>query len=307
MKTILWRRIRRYVETGRENPKVDLKLTLQLSGAGEAEFVKDVTAIANTAGGDGYIVIGVQDAKDRRSKDAQDYIVGFSSPRGYDQFECTANQILTKFCDKAPVIEYDELFHPDSGKTIGVVTVRRSREKPHALIRASSGIEQHQVWIRRGTASYLASPREIIAMGTISDVPASILINLSAHSLTDEQREAIEKRTYIEEEIKIPVHCDPTNAITYIQDLLKRIGLTLEEWNTRSIILALPGLSPLAASVLAYVHGIKGGFPKVLWLAPHPNDRARYVLGDIVDLQAIRDTAREKRAIHGLASSQYEE
>lgn len=260
MKRTLWRRIRRYVETGRESSKVDLKLTMQLSGAtGQAEFVKDVTAIANTPGGDGYIIIGVQDVKDRRSKDPQDYVVGFSSTSGYDQFERTAYQILTKFCDKVPVIEYDELIHPDCGKTIGIVTVRRSCNKPHSLIRASVDIEQYQVWIRRGTASFPAIPDEIIAMKGNLDVPASILINLSAHPLTDEQREAIEQRTYIEEEIEIPVHCDPTNAIIYIQDLLKKIGLTIEEWNTRSIILALPGLSPLAASVLAYVHGIKGG------------------------------------------------
>ena len=77
MERTLWRRIRRYVETGRESSKVDLKLTMQFSGAGQAEFVKDVTAIANTPGGDGYIIIGVQDVKDRRSKDPQDYVSWF--------------------------------------------------------------------------------------------------------------------------------------------------------------------------------------------------------------------------------------
>ncbi len=87
MTITLWRRIRRYVETGRETPKVDLKLNLQLSGAGEAEFVKDVTAIADTPGGDGYIIIGIQDSKDRQSSDPCNYVVGFSASGGRDQFE----------------------------------------------------------------------------------------------------------------------------------------------------------------------------------------------------------------------------
>ncbi len=78
MTAALWRRIRRYVETGRETPKIDLKLTQQLSGSGEAEFVKDVTALANTPGGDGYIVIGVQDAKDRRSNNKWQKIAEYS-------------------------------------------------------------------------------------------------------------------------------------------------------------------------------------------------------------------------------------
>ena len=132
-------------------------------------------------------------------------------------------------------------------------------------------------------------------MAGAQDIPASIVINLSAHPLTDEQRAEVERHAYIEEEIYEPVHCNSMDATTYIEDLFDRIGLTVEEWNTRPIIMTLPGLAPLAANVLAYVHGIKGGFPKVLWLSPHPNDKARYIVGDIVDLQAIRDNAREKR------------
>jgi Putative DNA-binding domain len=294
--TALWRRIRRHVETGRETPKVDLKLTLQLSGKGESEFVKDVTAIANTTGGEGYLIIGVQDIKDRKSNDPSGYVIGFSTPSGSDQFERTAIAILTKFCSNVPTIQYDELTHPDCDKTIGVVTIRRSSQKPHSLIRASGEIKQHEVWIRRGTASYVATPAEIVAMTQTQDLPASIVVNLSGHPLTDEQRSEIEQRTYIEEEINEPAHCTPTNATKYIQNLFHRIGLTLEEWNTKSIILVLPGLAPLAANVLAHVHGIKGGFPKVLWLAPHPDDRARYTVGSIVDLQAIRDHASERRA-----------
>ena len=113
---ILWRRIQRHVKTGRESSKVDLKYTLQLSGKGKAELAKDVTAIANTAGGDGYIIIGVKDVKDRSSKNPKDYVVGFAAQGGPDQFECTINSILSNFCDKAPEIKYDEILCPERAK-----------------------------------------------------------------------------------------------------------------------------------------------------------------------------------------------
>lgn len=47
MTSPLWRRIKRFVESGPETPKVDLKLTQDISGrVHQAEFAKDVTAIA---------------------------------------------------------------------------------------------------------------------------------------------------------------------------------------------------------------------------------------------------------------------
>ena len=133
-----------------------------------------------------------------------------------------------------------------------------------------------------------------MAMNTTPNVPASIIINLSAHPLTDEQREEIERHTYIEEEIKMSAHCSPSGTPSYIPNLFERIGLTLDEWNTKSIILVLPGLAPLAARVLAHAHK-QGGFPKILWLAPDVTDKTRYIVSDIVDLQAVRDDACEAR------------
>lgn len=124
------------------------------SGKGKAELAKDVTAIANTAGGDGYIIIGVKDVKDRSPKNPKDYVVGFAAQGGPDQFECTINSILSNFCDKAPEIKYDEILCPESGETIGVITIYRSINKPHTIIKASGDIEQHKAWIRRGTVEY---------------------------------------------------------------------------------------------------------------------------------------------------------
>lgn len=113
--------------------------------------------------------------------------------------------------------------------------------------------------------------------------------------MSDEQCEAIEEHTYIEEVIEIKAHCNPVDAERCVENLFAQTGLTVEEWSGSSIILALPGLSPLAAIVLAHAHGLRGGFPKILWLVSHHKDAGRFLLGDLFDLQRIRNKTRVER------------
>ena len=73
-----------------------------------------------------------------------------------------------------------------------------------------------------------------------------------------------------------------------IDDIAGRVDLENEPY-----LVSLPSLNVAAAVVLAILHGRSGCFPSVVRLKPvrgaHP---PRYVVGEIVDLQAIRDTAR---------------
>ena len=301
MTTALWRRIRRYVVSGRETPKVDLKLTIDLSSkTDKAEFAKDVTAIANTPGGDGFIIIGVQDIKERDSYDPTDYIPGFQPDDGPDAFHIQMVDSLTQFCNRVPTVEYDEVEHPECGRSIGVITIKRSTKRPHSLIRGSGDIEPHRIWIRRGTASYYASVDEIEDMtGKTEELPAYVVINLSGHPLTPEQKEQIQREMYIEELIELPAHFEPTTPLqSQVEKVVDEIGLALDEWQSKSVVLALPGLAPPASALLAYLHGLRGGFPKVLWIRPHSNDASRYIVGQIIGLQELRDVAREIRATH---------
>jgi len=294
----LWRRIKRYVVSGRETPKVDLKLTLDLSSKTQkAEFAKDVCAIANTPGSDGFLIIGVKDIKDRQSKNPNDYIPGFQAPRGADACHRQMVDALTQFCNRVPTIEYSEVCHPECGRSIGVVTIRRSTKRPHSLIRGSGDIRQDQIWIRRGTASYLARVDEIEEMvENTKELLSAVVINLSGHPLTDEQKEQIEQEMYIEELIDLPAHFEPVSLQSQVERVVDEIGLTLDEWQAKSIVLALPGLAPAASAILAYIHGLRGGFPKVLWIRPHPDNASRYIVGELVELQKLRDIARGIRA-----------
>lgn len=125
-----------------------------------------------------------------------------------------------------------------------------------------------------------------------------LLINLS-HPLTDDQRVQIETLTGepTTEVRHIPAHFD--NAQTYpeqIRALVDEIGLTPEEWQTTPILLNPPSYNFAALALLAELHGRMGYFPAIIRIRPLPDSTPpRYDVAEIINLQAMRDAAREKR------------
>ncbi|CAB3389591.1 CRISPR-associated protein Csx15 [Kyrpidia spormannii] len=301
MSDAIWRRIRRYVEQGHETPKVDLKLTVDLSKRdGRAEFAKDVTAIANTPGGTGYLIIGVLDsaACPRDHSTPEDYVVGFTHPNA-DNFYIQMIEALNQFCKPVPDIEYHEVVHEPTRRNVGVVTIKHSNMQPHSFIRPGEGVQQHDVWIRRGTATFKATPEEIIKMATVGTSIPAVLINLSGHPLTEFQKTQLFDKYHVvvEELIEVPVHFDPTQELSpQIAKVIDDIDLAVEEWSERTIYVILPGLAPGAAAILAAIHGLKGGFPSILWIYQSSQVGSQsYEIAQIIDGQSIRDTWRQTR------------
>jgi hypothetical protein len=145
-----------YIEAGHETPKIELKRLLDLdSNRGKAEFVKDVTALANTPGGDGYLIIGVHDSKERQplmGESAFDFLCGVS-PLAGDQaggVERQMNQVLDTYCSPPPSVGYRQFLHEISGKWLGIVTVPKSSSRPHVITRGGEGIQAQDIWVRRG-------------------------------------------------------------------------------------------------------------------------------------------------------------
>ncbi len=161
------------IEAGDETPKFELKRSLDLdSGKGKAEFAKDVSALANTQGGDGYLVIGVSDRKDRQET-ASDTPFGFvcgveeRSAAEIGDLERRMNNILATYCDPPPSVGYQQVRHTPSGKLIDVITVPRSSIRPHLIIRNGEGISQQDIWVRRGerdAACFKATRAELVHM-----------------------------------------------------------------------------------------------------------------------------------------------
>lgn len=82
-----------------------------------------------------------------------------------------------------------------------------------------------------------------------------------------------------------------------VRALADGAGLSGAEWQTRALLVNLPGLAPAAAALLAEIHGRAGHFPAMLRLRPRPNSTPTvYEVAEIVNLQGLRDQAREGRA-----------
>ncbi|HHX87879.1 MAG TPA: hypothetical protein GX693_06870 [Firmicutes bacterium] len=90
---------------------------------------------------------------------------------------------------------------------------------------------------------------------------------------------------------------DPDKAIEpQIEAMLDRAGLNPQDWQTKPLLINLPSLNYSAAVLLAQLHGRTGYFPPVLRLRPVTGGIApRFETAEILNLQAMRERAREKR------------
>lgn len=94
-------------------------------------------------------------------------------------------------------------------------------------------------------------------------------------------------RLFIKELIEVPVHFNPEEDLQkQVKQILDKIGLAHEEWSDTNICLILPDIDPPVAAVLVTVYGLRGGFPKLVWIYQSPHDRT---------LQALRDWGRQNR------------
>lgn len=78
---------------------------------------------------------------------------------------------------------------------------------------------------------------------------------------------------------------------------LRTLGTT-EHHETKTDCIRLPGLSALAACLLAEIHGRSGHFPTIVNLRPAPDPALAvtvFEVAELVNLQAIRDESRRIR------------
>jgi hypothetical protein len=81
-----------------------------------------------------------------------------------------------------------------------------------------------------------------------------------------------------------------------VRALVESIGYSPEDWQTMPIIVNPPAFAPIAAVLLAELHGRMGYFPPIVRLKPIPHSTPpRYEVAEIINLQAVRDRAREQR------------
>jgi hypothetical protein len=127
-----------------------------------------------------------------------------------------------------------------------------------------------------------------------------ILLNYS-HPLTGEQLEALRRLTQAPEVTvrTLPAQADVDAPFApQATALADAAQLSPAEWQTEPLIVNLPSYNFLAAALLAELHGRMGYFPPALRLCPVKDALPpRYEVAEIINLQALRDEARRRRAV----------
>ena len=129
-----------------EGTKLDFKLKLELwNETGKKELAKDVCAIANSNGGRGYIIVGIEDKTKR--------IIGIEDS---DKFkEEQIQQIITSRCE--PPIPIEINFVEIENKEICVICIYDGEQKPYQVR------ENGAFYIRRGSTTDVMRKQELIA------------------------------------------------------------------------------------------------------------------------------------------------
>lgn len=130
-----------------EGTKLDFKLRLELyCETGKKELTKDICAIANSSGGRGYIIVGVEDKSKK--------IIGLQEDDMFQEEQI--QQIVTTRCEPPIPIEVD--FVDIKNKKIGVISIYDGDQKPYQVR------DNGAFYIRRGSTTDVMRKQELIAL-----------------------------------------------------------------------------------------------------------------------------------------------
>ncbi|MCS7304970.1 MAG: CRISPR-associated protein Csx15, partial [Thermoguttaceae bacterium] len=118
------------------------------------------------------------------------------------------------------------------------------------------------------------------------------------HPLTEAQRGAIQALTGQQIETLLELKCQFDHQRSFAEqarELLDTLPLKPAEWQGLPILINPPSLAPIACTVLAELHGRMGYFPPIIRLRPTTTMPPQFEVAEIINLQAVRDAARNKR------------
>lgn len=131
-----------------------------------------------------------------------------------------------------------------------------------------------------------------------TDMQASVLLLNFAHPFTDEQLEQIVALLGATPTVReVAVQVDRTRPLAEVAvELADGAGLDPRGWQTARLVVNPPSLAPVALALLAEIHGRSGFFPPVLNVRPIAGSTPpRYEVAEVVNLQSLRDAARQRR------------
>ncbi|MBN1954088.1 MAG: hypothetical protein JW900_03455, partial [Anaerolineae bacterium] len=82
-----------------------------------------------------------------------------------------------------------------------------------------------------------------------------------------------------------------------IVDIVDSVGLSPHAWQTTALLINPPGYAPVAAALMAELHGRIGHFPTIVRVRPVPDSTPpQFEIAELINLQALRDEARLRRS-----------
>ena len=122
-----------------------------------------------------------------------------------------------------------------------------------------------------------------------------ILVNF-AHPITAEQQARAEELTGRAIAEARDAICQFDNERPFAGQVaaqLDMVGLSATAWQQEAILINPPGFAPVAAVLIAELHGRMGYFPAILRLRPIAGALPpQFEIAEIINLQAVRDAAR---------------
>lgn len=120
-----------------------------------------------------------------------------------------------------------------------------------------------------------------------------MLINCG-HPLSGAAADELTDRIGAYDTVVVRIQLDVEKSLAeQVTTAIAEAGISSEDWQTRGIVLNLPGMSVAAGLVLAEVNGRSGSFPRVLHLVR--GEDGVFHLGEVLDLMQVRSTARQTR------------
>ena len=81
-----------------------------------------------------------------------------------------------------------------------------------------------------------------------------------------------------------------------VAELVDAMRLSPQQWQTEAILVNPPALAPIVAVLIAELHGRMGYFPAIVRVRPVAGSTPpAYEVAEIINLQAVRDAARQSR------------
>jgi len=125
-----------------------------------------------------------------------------------------------------------------------------------------------------------------------------ILLNFS-HPVSPQQLAQIQALAGrpVDRVVSFKTQLDQSDSFkTQISKLFLDAGLDAVEWQTQPILVNLPSLTSAAGVVLSEIHGRAGYFPPILRFRQTQGSLPPvYEVAEILNLQEIRNSAREQR------------